>query len=239
MKKSWKKTNLIDNIEYTNLEFLQKQRHLSAHPVLTGNAELHSPNKEVVRALLRNSLEDVLIKPPFYTNKILDEILHDISNNSSALQTEKNMKRYLESRYLDRMKSETESQIFKSMWKLVFRLDNEECSKNRLINYSALRVIANRNSNINQLFVSNKEYFSQIADDPSIISLLIDFISTFDFIYENLTDDAKIKIQYVIDTTPNGKIMGWFARENLKQHYQKISDWISGDRIQSLNQNKS
>ena len=229
VEESWKKTNLIDNIEYTNLEFLQKQRHLSAHPVLTGNAELHSPNKEVVRALLRNSLEDVLIKPPFYTNKILDEILHDISNNSSALQTEKNMKRYLESRYLDRMKSETESQIFKSMWKLVFRLDNEECSKNRLINYSALRVIANRNSNINQLFVSNKEYFSQIADDPSIISLLIDFISTFDFIYENLTDDAKIKIQYVIDTTPNGKIMGWFARENLKQHYQKISDWISGD----------
>ena len=84
VEESWKKTNLIDNIEYTNLEFLQKQRHLSAHPVLTGNAELHSPNKEVVRALLRNSLEDVLIKPPFYTNKILDEILHDISNNSSG-----------------------------------------------------------------------------------------------------------------------------------------------------------
>ena len=113
-------------------------------------------------------------------------------------------------------------------------MDNEECSKNRLINFSALRVIANRNSNINQLFVSNKEYFSQIADDPSIISLLIDFISTFDFIYENLTDDAKIKIQYVIDTTPNGKIMGWFARESLKQHYQKISDWISGDETPIL-----
>ena len=234
IEESWKKTNLIDNIEYTNLEFLQKQRHLSAHPVLTGNAELHSPNKEIVRALLRNSLEDVLIKPPFYTNKILDEILHDISNNSSALQTEINMKRYLESRYLNKMKSETESQIFKSIWKFVFRLDNEECSKNRLINFSALRIIANRNSNINQIFVSNKEYFSHIADDPSIISLLIDFISTFDFIYDSLTDDAKIKIQHVIDTTPNGKIMGWFTKESLNQHYQEISNWISGDEAPTL-----
>lgn len=70
----FKKTKLLDSSEYENLRFLQKQRHLSAHPVLNQNKELHSPNKDTVRSLLRNTLEGLLTKPPFYTNKILEEL---------------------------------------------------------------------------------------------------------------------------------------------------------------------
>ena len=84
IEESWRNTELINNIEYANLEYLQTQRHLSAHPVLRHDSELHSPSKETVRALLRNSLEDVLIKPPFYANKIFDELVLDIANNSSV-----------------------------------------------------------------------------------------------------------------------------------------------------------
>lgn len=85
IEKSWENTELINNIEYANLEYLQTQRHLSAHPVLRHDSELHFPSKETVHALLKNSLEDVLIKPPFYANKIFDELVLDIANNSSVL----------------------------------------------------------------------------------------------------------------------------------------------------------
>ena len=44
------KTFLLDSSEYENLRYLQKQRHLSAHPVLNSERELHSPNKETVRS---------------------------------------------------------------------------------------------------------------------------------------------------------------------------------------------
>lgn len=49
------KTDFIDSSEYENLRYLQKQRHLSAHPVLRQNLELYKPNKETVRSLIRNA----------------------------------------------------------------------------------------------------------------------------------------------------------------------------------------
>ena len=232
IEESWNNTQLIDNVEYTYLDFLQKQRHLCAHPVLTGNAELHSPNKETVRSLLRNSLEYVLTKPPFYTSKILDEILSDISNNSSALQTERNMRRYLESRYLNKMNSKTEVKIFKSLWKLVFRVEDERCNSNRLINFCALKIIATRNKDEIQAEISsNQDFFSNISENTEIINFLIELISIrdFSFIYEYLTEYAKVQINHKIDTSIDGKIMAWFIKTDLNSHYNDLDNWISTD----------
>jgi hypothetical protein len=90
------KTNLIDSAEYEILRYLQKQRHLSAHPVLNRDRELHSPKKETVRALIRNTLEEVLIKPPFYTQHILSELLADIAESSEVLNNRAKTKKYIE-----------------------------------------------------------------------------------------------------------------------------------------------
>lgn len=81
------KTNLLDSSEYEDLRYLQKQRHLSAHPVLNSERELHSPNKETVRSLLRNTLEGLLVKPPFYTQRIMKELLEDIAESADVLNS--------------------------------------------------------------------------------------------------------------------------------------------------------
>lgn len=94
------KTYLLDSSEYEDLRYLQKQRHLSAHPVLNSERELHSPNKETVRSLLRNTLEGLLIKPPFYTQRIMKELLEDLAESADILNDEKKVKKYIESRYL-------------------------------------------------------------------------------------------------------------------------------------------
>ena len=108
---TYNKTNLLDSLEYENLRYLQKQRHLSAHPILNSNRELHEPNKETVRALIRNTLEGLLIKPPFYTQNITDELLEDIAEAAPALNTREKIKRYIESRYLRRLKPDVELYI--------------------------------------------------------------------------------------------------------------------------------
>ena len=232
IEESWRNTELINNIEYVNLEYLQKQRHLSAHPVLGHDSELHSPSKETVRALLRNSLENVLIKPPFYTKKIFDELVFDIANNSSVLQIDSDMKRYLESKYLNKMRPETEIKIFQSLWKLVFKLDDENCARNRLINFSALKVIINRNiALIKELIQSENEFFSNISEDSKIIDLLIEFISGYSFIYPHLTESARIKINHVVNNTENGRTMGWFTKPNIKQYYEDLIQWIKRDNL--------
>ena len=167
----YEKTDLIDSAELEDLRYLQKQRHLSAHPVLNHNRELHFPNKETVRSLLRNTLEGVLIKPPFYTQKIFDEILSDIRENSSALNTKKKVKQYVESRYLNRLTQSVELQIYRSLWKLVFKLDNEDCENNRKINLHVLEIIGTRNlSQLETAIRGEADYYSNVASEGNPIA---------------------------------------------------------------------
>lgn len=225
----FKDTHLIDSAEYENLRFLQKQRHLSAHPVLNQLRELHSPNKETVRALLRNTLEGLLIKPPFYTQKIFNELLEDLAENSHALNSRKKVKRYLESRYLNRLTNDVELSIFKSLWKLVFRVVDEKCDKHRILNLQVLEVISKRKvANLANLIAGDKDYFSNIAPSGNPLAYLVFFIASNPSIYDLFNEDAKLKIQHCIDTDKVGKTMGWFIKTNFEKHFDDLQKWVTG-----------
>jgi len=223
-------TNLLDNSEYENLLYLQKQRHLSAHPILDSDTQLHTPNKETVRALIRNTLEDLLIKPPFYTKKIIEELLVDIAETAPALNTRERVKRYLESRYLSKFKPEVELSIYRSLWKLVFKLEDEDCIKNRVINLQTLEVIGNRKAEsiLNQI-KGEKDYYSNVSSIPLTLDYLVSYLSKNPKIYDILNEDAKLKIQHNVKTTNTSKICGWFVKENLQVHYEDILSWIEND----------
>lgn len=224
------KTNLLDSSEYENLRYVQKQRHLSAHPILNADRELHTPNKETVRALIRNTLEGLLVKPPFYTQKITEELLDDICESSPALNTREKVKKYVESRYLSRLKPEVEISIYRTLWKLVFKLENEDCNKNRKINFRVLQVISDRNfEKIIEKIAGERDYYSNIGYNGSPLDYLVLYLSKRFRIYELLNDDAKLKIQYCVQSSDVGKICGWFVKNSLECHYQDLLSWIEGD----------
>ena len=57
-------TQLLDIAERENLLHLQRQRHLAAHPVVNANFQLHRPNRDTARALIRSALDGLLTKAP-------------------------------------------------------------------------------------------------------------------------------------------------------------------------------
>jgi hypothetical protein len=224
------KTYLIDTSEYEDLRYLQKQRHLSAHPVLNSDRELHSPNKETVRSLLRNTLEGLLVKPPIYTQRIMRELLADISESSDVLNSREKVKKYIESRYLSRTTPTVEMSIFRSLWKLVFKLDNEECEKNRTINLHALEVLSNRNiALIPEAIDGDNDYYSNIAPLGMPLSYLVYYLANNPQIYPVISDDARMKVDHCINTDEIGKTMGWFVKANLDTHGEDIKEWILSD----------
>lgn len=224
------KTNLLDSAECENLRYLQKQRHLSAHPILNSDRELHSPNKETVRSLIRNTLEGLLIKPPFYTQKIIDELLEDLAESKAALNTRKKIKQYVESRYFSRTTPSVELNIFRSLWKLVFKLENEQCSENRYINLRTLEVLAIRNSGSLVGFVNgDKDYFSNIAAEGEPVAYLVYFLANNSVIFESLNEDAKLKVRHCIETHEVGKTLGWFVKPDLATHANDLKNWIESD----------
>ncbi len=224
------KTNLIDSAEYENLRYLQKQRHLSAHPVLNRDRELHSPKKETVRALIRNTLEELLVKPPFYTQHILSELLADIAESSEVLNNRSKTKKYIESRYLTRTSPSVELNLFRSLWKFVFKLENDDCNKNRIINLYVLEVIANRNkANLSTAITGDLDYFSNITSSDIPLSYIVYFLSQYPELYPLLKEDARLKITHCIESNDVGKLMGWFTKSDLRSHASDIKEWINSD----------
>lgn len=220
---TYARTYLLNNSEYENLRYLQKQRHLSAHPTLNSDRELHTPNKETVRALIRNTLEDLLVKPPFYTQKITKELLDDIAESAQALNTKEKVKRYVESRYLNRLKPEVELSIFRTLWKLVFKANDEDCKKNIIINSQTLEVISKRNfGKILERIAGEKDYYSNVSSRSLNLDFLIFYLSKNPDVYSLLNEDAKLKIQHNVENTFVGKICGWFLSNSLEEHYKNV-----------------
>lgn len=171
-------TQLLDIAERENLLHLQRQRHLSAHPVVTANFQLHRPNRETARALIRNTLDGLLTKAPILSKQIVNQLVADLEQASDILIDDKKLKSYVESKYFSRFNPEVEKAVFKALWKFAFRLTDESCEKNRAINYSALRLLFSRNPvQFRVLVESDKDYFSTIATTGRPVVCLIHFLS--------------------------------------------------------------
>ena len=220
---------LLDIAERENLLHLQRQRHLAAHPVITANFQLHRPNRETSRALIRNTLDGLLTKAPILSKQIVSEIVGDLEQASGILIDDKRLKAYLESKYYNRFNPEVEKAVFKALWKFVFRLTNEGCEKNRAINYSALRLLFERNpSQFKTQIEMDKEYFSTIATDGSPVVCLVDFLAREPLLYGLLANHAKTAIQHTAEKDTAARCLAWFIAPNLQGHAEQLGDWISG-----------
>lgn len=225
----YKRTKLLEPGDHENLLYLQQQRHLAAHPVLNSDRKLHTPNKDTVRALIVNTLDGVLLKPPLYTKRVFDEFLQDLQDSTPALSSDEKLKRYLESRYLSRITRDIEFSFFRSLWKLVFLLENDQCNNNRKINLRALALITRRHKEkLKELMAGEKDYYSNISSANWPLSYLVFYLAKFPDMFELLNDDAKVKVQHCIETDNVGKTFGWFIYDSLKTHYEQLLNWIEG-----------
>lgn len=229
------KTAIIDISDFENLMHLQRQRHLSAHPVLTQGYELHRPNKETVRALIRNTLDGVLIKPPIYTRQIFQEFIGDISASSTVLISKEKLKIYLESKYLSRIDVNVEMSLFRSLWKLVFRLQNEECEKNRTINYWALEILFERSPEIiSHDIKSDKDYYANIANTGTPATNLVYFLSRKPAIYSEMNESAKMIISHICEHNNSSRCFCYFLKESIIQHCDDLIAWLESDAYPTL-----
>ncbi len=62
----FKKTQLLDLEAYTNLNHLYDHRNFSAHPALNDDYDLIAPSKETTIAHIKNTLLNILVKPPIF-----------------------------------------------------------------------------------------------------------------------------------------------------------------------------
>ena len=211
----FKRTKLLEAGEYTQLQDLQKLRHLSAHPVLTGTDLLFHPTKEVVRAHIRTALEAVLLRPPLFSKKIVGALVSDIAANKASIVSKKTLKTYLEARYFPNMPPVIEMELFRALWKFCFKLRNAETDAHRDINVVALAVIFDRNpATIRAGVDGDQAYFSDIGPDAELLISIIDFLAEYPLLYGSLNNAAHILIKAQIDNDANLKLKAIFLHDD-------------------------
>jgi hypothetical protein len=223
-------TQLLDVADRENLLHLQRQRHLAAHPVVNASFQLHRPNRETARALIRNTLDGLLTKAPILSKRIVNELVEDLEQASGILIDDTKLRGYLESKYFNRFNAEVEKAVFKALWRFAFRLTDERCEKNRAINYSALRLLYGRNpAQFRGQIQADRDYFSTIATDGSPVVCLIHFLSREALLYNMLADHAKAAIQHAAETDTSARCFAWFTAANLQEHANRLGEWIAGE----------
>ncbi|WDQ32149.1 hypothetical protein PTQ21_27845 [Paenibacillus marchantiae] len=236
------RTSLINVAEKQHIENLRLNRHLSAHPVVNENYILYAPNKESVRAHIRNILESVLIKPPLLSKKITIELLEDLARLDGALLDDQRLKRYLETKYLRHFVPEVESKVFRDFWKMVFKTENDETTKYRDLNYRALKIMYERN-HVNLLTQINNEknYYSDITLGVPI-EYLISFLTLYNGVYNALNEACKALIERTVENSRSLLISAWFLQDNIERHIDyvkstmvsELGNYLDVERIRDL-----
>lgn len=220
----FKRTKLLEVGEHAQLQALQKLRHLSAHPVLTGTDLLFHPTKEAARAHIRNALEAVLLKPPLFSKKIIAAFMGDIATNKTSLISKATLKTYLDARYFPNMPSTVEMELFRALWKFCFKLRNADTDANRDINVVALGVVHDRNPAAFRAAVAGDQaYFSDVGPDPELLVALTEFLAEYPALYGALNNAAHILIKARIDSI-DLKLATPFLHPDFAVHIAALAD---------------
>lgn len=217
------RTHLLEVADYQHLVNLQKLRHLSAHPVISSSNLLFSPNKETTRALIRNSLEAVLLKPPIFSKKIVNEFVQDIGSKKDLLPDMPALKQYLEAKYFKNLHISVEHELVKALWKFCFRISNQDTDLNRLINRRTLNLLYQRNPiGFREFIVHNTDSFSEVSPGGSPLEAFITFLSECPALYSALTDTAKVPISAYARSDINLFSRVQFISESLENHIAQL-----------------
>ncbi|MBD5400703.1 hypothetical protein HDR61_03085 [bacterium] len=237
IEKVCERTTFLGIADRQSIDFLQKNRHLCAHPVIE-NGELYQPTIERTRDLLRGALESILIKEPLLTKSISDIFYGDLENKKSTLGSFENLDSYLESRYFNNFNDPIVTYLLKGLWRFVIDPRNERELENQNVNAMALYSLLKHFEECCKTAIGqNGSLFGAAINQTSNnfgFLAVIEMCKRFSWLYPMLPDDVKLIIRNKILNVrelPDGEIdyplarfvECWFLSENFEQHIENIN----------------
>lgn len=168
IERIYKETKMISAVEKEELLYLKSERNYAAHPIINidemnGQLELKIITKETAKDLIRKAFEIVFLKDAILAKNIIDDFLFDLNEFYERVKTD-GLENFLNNKYFCRMTQERKDSLFKSLWKIVFLINDNECNKNRESNYWGLMFLYNENKNHYKSLIKKDEdlYFNKL-----------------------------------------------------------------------------
>jgi hypothetical protein len=221
---------LLDPAALMSLTHLQSHRHLSAHPTMTSDETLFTPTREVARAHIRTALDEVLTKPAIMSRRVFDRFMSDIEALSDRRLGVGQLKQFLESKYLRHFNSSVLSSVFKSLWRVTFRVEDQRASKNREANCEALCVVFERNKeSLAEIVKIEANWFSDVSPAFECIDASVQFFQVFPNVFQFLTAAIKVPIQAFAEQDLDQYVQCWFIHDSPEHVVSELERRIEGD----------
>ncbi len=220
------RTQLITTIEKENLEYLQKQRNLCAHPIITNDNILFTPNKELTRSLMRIALDSVLLKAPLLTKNYIDTVLNDLEKRGDDfIFWDEVCERYVENRYLKHLNLNQILALFKVLWRFVFMPHNNREENNAYVNYNLLKHIFKKyKSECLNSMKNNIDSYSYYKKNNIARRLFNTFIVENYQIYSVLSEPTKAIFKSEVRIFPKNIPYFFLYEMNFQQYLTKLDD---------------
>jgi hypothetical protein len=174
-----------------------------------------------VRALIRNTLEGLLTKPAIISRKVFDDLLSDLVTNKSILINDNDLQRFMDSKYLKRLRDSSIQQIFKSLWRVALKSTDQQASLNRDILGRALMLILNKYyAQLKPEIIANKDYLSLI--DSTAIWQTAWILNAHSELYSILNDEFRIVFSRTLEQSADLTAYSWFIRKDVKLHIEYL-----------------
>lgn len=221
-----KKTKLLDLEAYTNLNHLYDHRNFSAHPALNENYELFMPSKETTIAHIKNTLEDILIKPPIFIKNIIDALTEDLSEKSEIYRGKyEELSVYLNNKYYKKMPESMKTATLRAFWKFCFcSPDNEDCMSNMRINRMALEALIDCFSKEAYAYIKDNTHLFSVSVNEICTLCLVLMLSRHPEIYNALSSETKLQIDSFIEKNISAKLLSWFKFATPKEYILSLQD---------------
>lgn len=213
-----KNLNFFETHEVTKLQHLQNMRHISAHPVITGDDLLFMPDKNEVFSIIKNAMCSVLIKDALFSSKVIDYILSDLDIIRTKLIEYEDFKKYFIHKFLNNMSDTILKKLIKTLWDFSFRKKSPKFDQNRKINLMVLKIIfEERKEVVLSFMVSEAKFISNLNFDDDLIKYLFRFIVDKKYLLKyfepevretikTLINDKNSLYEYIIFTSPKDYI---------------------------------
>lgn len=235
VRKVASRTDLLDNAELSFLENLQAHRHLSAHPVLTSQDVLFSPNQETARAHIRNILDSVLTKPPIMSKKVFDALIEDVEQISKLSPGPDGLAKFLEAKYFKHFSTATFVHIFRSLWRITFKAIDARCEANREINGEALDVLFTQcKADFVAAIAGDRDWFSDVSFADGPLTAITEFFRINPDVYPLMTDALKGPIANYAGLSLDNFALCWFTSESIDDHIEIVAQRVEdGESLSS------
>lgn len=241
VEKVFQETKLLELSDKANIEYLKDHRNLSAHPNIldTEDNVLFTPNKETVRAHIRNMLEGVLTKSSAHTSKLVDLIITKLPQMYELADDESEFDRIFIKRYLGEINEKAVTSLFKKLWKFTYRLDDKDCEENRVVNARTIELINRIYPDlVIKSLTDESAYYSQVSFDKEQLNKIIDLLNQSPRLFTLLDDDVQKQLEMEIKRNTSRFVRAWFLSTDPEEHLSKATQHLSSRNFTNVTLNR-